>query len=150
MSTIEVVLLKDVEVLGKEGAVVPVKTGFARNYLLPRGWAVLARPEVVKAVEARKQHAQRKQERIHEQAEALKRSLESRSLTIKLALGEQDKAFGSITTHDIVQALAQEGFTVDKHAVHLEEPIKALGIYEVPVRLHAEVTATVKLWVVKA
>lgn len=146
----DVILLKDVDRLGKEGSVVRVKTGFARNYLVPHGMALPARSELVKAIEERKRRAQLKQERIRKQAESLKRKLESRSLTLKLTLGEADKAFGSITAHDVIEALGQEGIALDKHAVQLEEPIKGLGIYEVPVRVHAEVTATLKLWVVKA
>ena len=146
----DVLLLKDIEQLGKEGAVVHVKPGFARNYLLPRGLALPARPEHLRALEERKRQTQRKQERIHQQANHLKHKLENHSLTLKLTLGEKDTAFGSITTHDIHEALAQAGITVDKHSIHLEQPIKALGIYEVPVRLHPEVTATLKLWVVKA
>lgn len=146
----DVILLKDVDQVGKEGTVVHVKPGFARNYLLPHGLALPATPEHLKAVEERKRLAQRRQERIHAQAESLKHKLENLSLTLKLSLGEQDQPFGSITAHDIVQALAQEGLPVDKHTVQLEEPIKVLGIYPIPIRLHPEVTATLKLWVVKA
>jgi len=146
----DVLLLKDIEQLGKEGAVVRVKPGFARNYLLPRGLALPARPEHLRAMEERTRQAQRKQARIRKQADQLKQKLESRSLTLKLTLGERDTAFGSITTHDLQEALAQAGLSVDKHAIQLEQPIKALGIYEVPVRVHPEVTATLKLWVVKA
>jgi len=146
----DVILLKDLEQLGKEGTVVHVKPGFARNYLLPRGLALPATPDHVRAVEERKRQAQRRLARVHQQAQELQQKLESRSLTMKLNLGEREVAFGSITVHDIVQALVQEGITVEKHAIALEEPIKALGIYEIPVRLHPEVTATLKLWVVKA
>jgi large subunit ribosomal protein L9 len=146
----DVILLKDVERLGKEGSVVHVKPGFARNYLLPLGLALPVTPERVRAVEERTRQAERRRARILEQAQALKQRIESRSLTMKLNLGEHDVAFGSLTAHDIVQALADEGITVEKRALALEEPIKALGIYEIPVRTHPEVTATLKLWVVKA
>jgi large subunit ribosomal protein L9 len=146
----DVILLKDMERLGKEGTVVGVKPGFARNYLLPQGLALLASPNAMKAVEERTRQAQAKLARIRKQADQLKRKIEGRSLTLKLTLGEGDRPFGSITAHDIVQALAQEGLAVEKHAVGLEEPIKVLGIYEIPVRVHPEATATLKLWVVKA
>jgi len=146
----ELILTKDVERLGKEGTVVQVKEGFARNYLLPRGLAVPASPASLKALEDRQRQSQAKAQRLRKDVEQLRQKLESRSLTVKLTLGEHDQAFGSVTAHDIVQALAQEGLAVEKHAVHLEAPIKALGIYEIPVRLHPEVTATLKLWVVKA
>lgn len=146
----EIVLLKTVERLGTEGTVVRVKPGFARNYLIPRGLATAASPEALREVETRKRHAERKVARQREQVEQLKRKVESRSLTLKLQLGESDKAFGSVTAHEIAETLKQEGLPVEKHQIVLEEPIKALGIYEVPIKLSAEVTAALKLWVVKA
>ncbi len=146
----DVILLKDVERVGKEGAVVQVKPGFARNFLLPRGLALPASPEHLNMVQERKQRAAAKAQRLRQEADGLKHKLEGHSLTLKLTVGEGDKPFGSVTAHDVMQTLAQEGFQVDKHAIGLEEPIKALGIYEVPIRLHSEVTATLKLWVVKA
>lgn len=146
----DVILLKNVEKLGAEGSVVPVKPGFARNYLLPRGLALPADPVHLRVLEHRKRQAQLKQERVRKQAQQLKQKLESRSLTLKLTLGERDTAFGAITTQDIQEALVQAGIPVEKHGIQLEQPIKTLGIYEVPVRLHPEVTATLKLWVVKA
>jgi large subunit ribosomal protein L9 len=145
----DVVLLKEVERLGAEGVVVSVKAGFARNYLIPSGLAVPASPQHLRAIEELARQRAQKAQRIKEEAQALKRKLESRSLTLKLSLGVDDKPFGSVTTHDLVEALRQEGFELDKHAVRLEQPIKALGIFEVPVRLHPEVTATLKVWVVK-
>ena len=146
----DVVLLKDVEPLGAEGAVVHVKPGFARNYLLPRGLAVPATPQHLKAVEEITRQRAKKLERVKVEAEALKRKLESRSLTLKLTVGADDKPFGSVTTHDIVEALGRDGLSVEKHAVHLSEPIKTLGVFDVPIRLQPEVTATLKVWVVKA
>jgi large subunit ribosomal protein L9 len=146
----DVILLKDVEPLGKEGMVVHVKPGYARNYLLPQHLALPATSDNLKAVEDRKHRAQQKLLRLRKQAETLKQKLESRSLTLQLTLSERDTPFGSITTHDLVEALSQEGISIDKQTIGLEEPIKALGIYEIPIRLHPEVTATLKLWVVKA
>ncbi len=145
----DVVLLKDIEKLGTEGTVVHVKPGFARNYLLPNGLAAPATPQQLKALEALKQQRLRKIQRVKADAEALKRKLESHSLTLKLSLGLDDKPFGSITSHDLVDALARDGIEIDKHAIHLEQPIKGLGVYDIPVRLHSEVTATLKVWVVK-
>ena len=146
----DVILLKDVEKLGTEGTVAHVKPGFARNYLLPVGLAVLASAQHLKAAEAIKRQRQATAQRIQADADALKQRLEGRSLTLTLTLGEDEKPFGSITTHDVVEALARDGIAVDKHAVRLEEPIKALGVCEVPVRLHPNVTATLKLSVVNA
>jgi len=146
----DVILLKAVEPLGAEGAVVRVKPGFARNYLLPAGLAVEASPQQLAAVEAAKQRRLRQAERAQGDAEALKRQLEGRSLTLKLTLGDNEQPFGSITAHDVAEALAHEGLPVEKSAVRLEQPIKALGVFDVPIRLHPSVTATLKLWVVKA
>ena len=146
----DVILLKDVEKLGTEGSVVHVKPGFARNYLLPVGLAVPATAQQLKVAEATKRQRQAASQRIQADAEALKQKLEGYSLTLTLTVGEDEKPFGSITIHDVVEALAKKGVAVDKHAVRLEEPIKALGVYEVPVRLHPAVTATLKLQVVKA
>ena len=146
----DVILLKDVEKLGSEGTVVHVKPGFARNYLMPLGLALPATPRHLKAVEVAKQQRVKKTQRIQADAEAVKRQLESRSLTLKLTLGEDDKPFGSVTTHDIMEALAREGIQIEKRAIQLEQPMKSLGIYDIPVKLHPSVTATLKLWVVKA
>ncbi len=146
----DVILLRDVEKLGPEGAVIHVKPGFARNYLLPQGLAVAATPQQVKAVEDIMRRRLQQAQRIQADADALKRTIEGRSLSLTLNLGAEDKAFGSVTAHDIVEALKRDGIEVERHAVQLPEPIKTLGIYDVPVRLHPNVTATLKLWIVKA
>ena len=148
----DVVLLTDVETLGAAGAVIHVKPGFARNYLLPRGLAALATPQVLSGIAATQRRRDAKAQRAQAEAEALKRKIEGRPLTLKLSLGVDDKPFGAITTHDVLEALTKEhaGMTLEKHAVHLEQPIKTLGMFEIPVRLDAHVTATVKMWVVKA
>ena len=146
----DVVLLKDIEKLGAEGAVVHVKPGFARNYLLPRGLAAPATTQQLKVVEAAMRQRSRKAERIKAEAETLKQKLEGHSLTLKLSLGADEKPFGSITPHDIREALRTDGFEVEKHAIQLKQPIKGLGVFDIPVRLHADVMATLKLWVVNA
>ena len=146
----DVVLVKDVERLGAQGAVIHVKPGYARNYLLPMGLAVPATPQQLKALEAVTRQRLQKTQRVHAAAETFKRKLESRSLTLKLTLGADDKPFGSVTAHDLVEALAREGLEVEKHAIRLEEPIKTLGVYDIPVRVHPQVTATLKVWIVKA
>ena len=146
----DVVLLKDVERLGAEGAVVTVRDGYARNYLLPKGLAALATTAQLARVETAKQQRLQQAQRLSAQAAALKQKLEARSVTLKLNLGEDGKPFGSVTVHDVLEALRQDGIALEKHALHLAEPIKALGIYEIPVKLQPEMTATVKVWVVKA
>ena len=146
----DVVLLKDVEKLGTAGTVVQVKPGYARNYLVPSGLAAPATPQQLKALEATARQRDQQTQRLRGEAEALKRQLESRSLTMKLTLGEEDKPFGSVTAHDLAEALLREGIPVEKHAIHLEQPLKALGAYEVPVRILSDVTAILKVQVVKA
>ena len=146
----DVVLLKDIEKLGAQGTVLHVKPGYARNYLLPMGLAVPATPQQLKAVEAVTRQRQAKSQRLQADAEALKRTLEGRAVTLTLTVGADDKPFGSITARDVMDALAKDGVRVEKHAVHLEEPIKTLGTVEVPIRLHPNVTATLKLVVAKA
>ena len=146
----DVILLKDVAQLGTEGTVVHVKPGFARNYLMPCGLAVLASPQQLKALEATARQRQAQSRRIQADAETLKQKLEACSLTLTLTLGADHKPFGSITSRAVVEALAREGFAVEKHAVHLEEPIKALGVFDIPIRLHPNVTATLKLQIVNA
>jgi large subunit ribosomal protein L9 len=146
----DIVLLQDVEKLGAEGQVVKVKPGYARNYLLPRGLAVNATPAQVRAAEETKKQRQQKQQRATEDAEAVKRKIESQPLSFTLKIGAEDKAFGSVTAHEIVEALNKSGFGLDKHAVQLAQPIKTLGTFDVPVRVHPSLTATVKVVVAKA
>ena len=146
----DVVLLTAVDKLGTEGTVVQVRPGFARNYLIPMGLAALATPQQLKAMESLAQARAKKNQRAQAVAETLKRTLESRSVTLTLTLGEEDKPFGSITAHDLVEALQRQGIEVEKHAVQLEQPIKSLGAHEVSIRLHPQVTATLNVKVVKA
>lgn len=146
----DVVLLKPVEKLGTEGAVVSVRPGFGRNYLIPQGLAALATPQQLKALETIARERAKKSERVQAEAEVVKRNIEAHSLTLKLTLGEDDQAFGSVTSHDLVEALQQQGIVVEKSTVQLEQAIKALGAYEVPVRLHPQVTANLKITIVKA
>lgn len=145
----DVILLKDVESLGATGVIVQVTPGYARNYLLPLGLAAPATPERLKMIEETKRQRSKKTARMRQEAEAVKRALEGRAVTLTLSVGEEDKPFGSITGHDIMEALVQGGIALEKHAVQLKQPIKTLGVFEVPVRLHPDVTATVKVSVVK-
>jgi len=146
----DVVLLKDVDKLGTEGVVVHVKPGYARNYLMPRGLAAAATPQQLKALEGQQRQRAKQRERLKAEAEAVKQKLESRSVTLTLTLGDDGKPFGSITAHDVVEALARAGIVIEKHTLQLEQPMKSLGTFEIPVRIHSDVTAILKLSVVKA
>ncbi|TBR20318.1 50S ribosomal protein L9 [bacterium] len=145
----EVILKKDVPGIGKFGAVVKVKDGFARNYLLPNGLGVAATGDNLARLKVQQQSVSLKLKKDKEEAESLKSKLESLSLTIPVLTQEKDKLYGSITAVEICAALKEEGHVLDKDALLLEEPIKSLGIYEVPVKLHPEVISKIKVWIVK-
>jgi large subunit ribosomal protein L9 len=145
----EVILKQDVEKVGKLGEVVKVKDGFAHNFLIPKGLAVLLSASNLKQLEQQKQSKAFAQEKLKNEALRLKERLTGLSLTIAALVQEDEKLYGSIASHDIAQALKEEGLEIDKNIISLSEPIKALGIYEVEVNLHPEVPAKVKVWVVK-
>lgn len=146
----EVILSQDVQKLGSAGMIVKVKDGFARNFLIPNRLAVPVTPASLKKLEQEKQRKLSQAENLKKQAEELKNKLADVSLTIaSLTQGEEESLYGSITAQDIAAALKEEGFDIDKNLIDLAEPIKALGIYEVPIKLHPEVLAKAKVWVVK-
>jgi large subunit ribosomal protein L9 len=144
----EVILKEDIPNLGKMGEVVRVRDGYARNYLLPRSLVLIADKKNLKAFEHEKRVIAEQRERTLNQAQSLGEKLASVSLTIPVTAGEEGKLFGSVTNMDIERALREKGFDVDRRKIHLAEPIKTLGDFEVPVRLTADVTATVKLSVI--
>jgi large subunit ribosomal protein L9 len=145
----DVILRSDVENLGKTGEVVTVKNGYARNYLLPRGLAYEATEGNKKRLDAEKGHKAKKHQAEVGAAKDIAAKLEAVSLTFTMKAGEGDKLFGSVTASDVAERLKAEGFALDKKAVDLEEPLRALGVYKVPVRLHAEVKPEVRVWVVR-
>ncbi len=145
----KIILKEDVQNLGQPGEIVDVKDGYARNYLLPRNFALRATPQNMKVYEQEKKRIQVKSSKDQKEAEVLAAKLASVSLTATVTVGEEDKVFGSVTSHNIVELLNSQGFDIDRRKIMLEEPIKALGVYEVPIKLHTEVVAQVKVWVVK-
>jgi large subunit ribosomal protein L9 len=145
----EVILRQDVEKLGTRGQVVKVADGYARNYLLPKRLAVPATPANKKMVEQERQAHLRREAREKADAEELAKLLAGVVVTIARKAGEQDQLFGSVTPQDISDALAQQNFSIDRRKIHLEDPIKQLGEYQVPIRLHREVTVTIGVNVVR-
>lgn len=145
----KIILRQDYEKLGSAGDVVEVKAGFARNYLIPKKIAYPALPNYLKMMQEERRQKQQRQLKEKKVAEALAQKLAKVSLTISVSVGEEDRIFGSVTTQDIAEALKNQGFDIDRKKIMLEEPIKALGIYSVPLKLHSEVEAKVKVWVVK-
>ena len=145
----EVILREDVAKLGRRGDIVTVKDGYARNYLLPRKLALEATASNRKQIEEMKAAAVR--QRVVEKggAESLAAQLAALTLVIPAKAGESDQLFGSVTAMDIAAALEDKGFHIDKRKVELAEPLKTLGEYKVPLRLHADVTAGVEVHVVR-
>ncbi len=145
----QILLLKNVEKVGREGDIVTVSDGYARNYLIPRRIAIRATKGAMDIQKSlHKRRIARAQAELDECKELAER-IENLSCTISAKVGEEERLFGSVTTTDIAEALLKEGVNVDKKKILLEAPIKNLGIYSVKVRLHADVEATLKLWVVK-
>jgi large subunit ribosomal protein L9 len=145
----QVILRDDMENLGKSGEVVNVKPGYARNYLLPRGHAIKATESDVKRVEHEKRVIAARTAKLSKETQAEADKLSQVSVSIARAVGEEDKLYGSVTTRDIAEALAEKGVKVDSKKIHLDEPLKALGMTEVQVKLGRGVNATIKVWVVK-
>lgn len=145
----KVLLRMNVENVGQAGDVVDVKPGFARNYLVPQGKALVFNKSNQAVYENEKRQAAARLAREKGSAEAMAKKLEDTSVEIAMAVGEEDKLFGSVTSQDIAEYLLNQGIEIDKRRIHLEEPIKALGLYTVEIKLHPEVTGKVKVWVVK-
>jgi large subunit ribosomal protein L9 len=146
----EIILTENVEGLGTIGDQVKVKPGYGRNYLVPRGLAVVANTRNVKELEHQKRQMERKMQKVTQAAELQKKKVESVTCILALRAGEDGKLFGSVTTMEIGAKLADAGVEVDRKKIQLDEPIKALGNYEVPVKLDAGVVATIKVSVVAA
>jgi large subunit ribosomal protein L9 len=145
----QIVLKEDIDKLGHRGEVVKVADGYARNYLLPLGKALPATPGNLKVIEREKRRYLVRQTKEKAENETLSGRIQALSLTLVRKVGENDVLYGSVTSGDVAEALSKEGIVVDKRRIQLAEPIKSLGIYTIPIRLHPEVTAEVKVWVVK-
>jgi large subunit ribosomal protein L9 len=145
----KVLLREEYKGLGEAGEVVKVKDGFARNFLIPRGIAYIATEQNQKRYENDLKQQSWRTERDKHKAEELAKTLENVSCTISVQVGEEDKLFGSVTAQNIADNLAEQGYKIDRRKIQLDEPIKSLGIYSVAIKLHQDVDASVKVWVVK-
>lgn len=145
----EVILKKDVQKLGKAGCVVKVKEGFARNFLFPCGLAEEANSAGLKRLAQINELKARQAKKEKEEAQELARRIDSLSLTIPALTQDGEKLYGSIGPQEISAALKDEGVLIDKAVVELAEPLRSLGIYEIALKLHPEITAKLKLWIVK-
>ena len=145
----KVILRRDIPDLGKVGETIEVKSGYGRNFLIPRNLAIPATKGNLKAIgEVEKQNNIRLRKKMRE-AEKTKEKLEKLSLTSEVLVGEEDKIFGSVTSQNIVDLLGVEGVDIEKKNVLLEEPIKSLGVYTVPVKIEKDLIANIKLWVIR-
>ncbi len=145
----KVILRDDVEKLGTAGNIVNVADGYARNYLFPRNLAVPASKGNVRSIDEIKKQKQFRENKKKKEAQRQKDRLEKLSLTAEVQTGEEDKVFGSVTAANIATLLEKQGFDIDRRKIMLEEPLKALGVYTIEIKLATDVTASVKLWVVK-
>jgi large subunit ribosomal protein L9 len=145
----EVILRQAVENLGKPGDVVKVSNGFARNYLLPRSIAFEATAGNLRRIAQEKSRLEAAENERRGVAQELATKLEAVSLTFSARVGEEGKLFGSVTAADIVHQLETQGFHIEKRQIDLHEPLRTLGVFRVPVRLHADVKPEIRIWVIK-
>ena len=148
-TTLQVVLQSNVDKVGESGELVKVRPGFARNYLIPRGLAVPATTAAVNRITHEKAVAVAKADKTKKEAQAFAEKINALKLTLTRSVGEDDKLFGSVTSKEIENAAKAAGVTIDRKKMQLAEPLKALGSYEIPVRLMTDVTATLKVEIVK-
>ncbi|MFQ5962347.1 MAG: 50S ribosomal protein L9 [Candidatus Methylomirabilales bacterium] len=144
----KVILIQEVPHLGRPGDQVDVARGYARNFLIPRKLAVEASSSNLRALERIKTQARQREERLRQEAEAIAERIRGLTVTIARPAGEQDRLFGSVTSSDIADALGQQGIALDRKKIALEGPIKGLGTFAVPVRLHPDTVAEIQVHVV--
>ena len=146
----DVILLKDFEGLGSEGDIINVKPGFARNYLVPRGFALRASKRNMAVIEEKKHIREAQESRVEKANKIFAEKLTKTTLTIEVQVGEEERMFGSVTSQDIQGSLEDKGISIDRSAIMMEEPIKALGIFNIPVKITAGLEAELKVYVIKA
>lgn len=146
----DVILLQDVEGLGEAGDIVEVKPGYARNYLMPRGLALRASKRNLAVAEEKKNVTRARKERANKVNQELADSLAKVELTIEMQVGEEEKLFGSVTTQDIHKALLEKDLDIDRQMILLEEPIRALGVYDIKIKVSSDLQPGIKLYVIKA
>ena len=146
----DIILLQDVETLGTSGDIIKVKPGYARNFLFPRGLAVRSSKRNRALADEKKNSAKAKQLRETKVYEELVNKLKNTEVTIEVQVGGEDRLFGSVTSQDIHKALIEKGVEIDRHSIELEEPIKALGIYDVNVKVAKGLLQEIKVYVIQA
>ena len=145
----KVILIKDVPTLGAIGDEIQVKDGYARNFLLPKKIAIESNTGALRVIAQKKKQKEREEKKLKEECSVLAEKIKNISCTIGMEAGEEEKLFGSVTGEMIAEALKAEGLEIDKKKISLDEPIKALGVYNIEIKLHPEVKAQARIWVVK-
>lgn len=145
----KVILREDVPKIGQAGQEIEVKSGFGRNYLLPRNLAIPATKANLQAIDEVRKQKKLREKKQRREAEIIKDKIEKLSLSVEVLVGEEDKLYGSVTNADVAELLKKEGVIIDKRAIDLEVPIKVLGVYTIPIRIDQDVTAELRLWVIK-
>ncbi|UCG34982.1 MAG: 50S ribosomal protein L9 [Candidatus Omnitrophota bacterium] len=145
----KVILIKGVKKIGEEGKIIEVRDGYARNYLIPKGFALRANDDSLKKLEEIKRRRLKESEEQKQKLLEFKNKLEAVSVTITAEVKEAEEIFGSINEPQIIKALSEEGIELAKDKIVLEEPLKKLGVYNLKVKLHPEVEASLRVWVVK-
>ena len=145
----KVILTQDIPDLGSAGQTIEVKDGYGRNFLFPRNLAIPASKANVRAIDELHKQTELREKKLRREAEKVKEKIEKLSISVEVLVGEEDKLFGSVTNADVAELLAKEGIMIDKRAIDLETPIKVLGVYTVPIKIDKDVTASLKLWVIK-
>jgi large subunit ribosomal protein L9 len=145
----QIVLLEDIPALGKAGDTVKVSDGYGRNYLIPRKKAILATEKNIKILEHQKRQIRQQMGNMKKDAERVAEQIENLSCTFAKTVGESGKLFGSVTSMEIENYLKENGIDVDRKRILMEEPLKNLGMFTIPIKIHPEVTARLKVWVVQ-
>ncbi len=145
----KVILKENLENLGHIGDIVKVAPGYARNFLLPRGFAIEATVKNAKALDHAKRQMEYKKNKVLELAKGVAAKIEALTLTLVHQAGEEGKLFGAVTNMELAEKLKEQGIEIDRKKILLEEPIKSLGAFTVPIKLHPEITANLKVWVVQ-
>ena len=145
----DVILLQGIQTLGTAGDIVKVKPGYARNYLFPRGFALRSSKRNRAVAEEKKRNIEMSSKRLKQANKSLANKISKTELTFEMKVGDEEKMFGTVTTRDIQTALEEKGISIDRSALMLNESIKALGIYHIPVSLSGDLTAEIKIYVIK-
>ncbi|HOJ39085.1 MAG TPA: 50S ribosomal protein L9 [bacterium] len=146
----KVVFLQDIPGQAQQGEIKEVRPGYARNYLIPKGLAAEASQAVIQQLQRQKEQKRARARKLRQQAEEIRQKLERASITIRARAGQDDKLFGAVTSEDIAAAIKEQvGVEIDRHQIVLEQPLKKLDIYKVPVRVAEEVEAEIKVWLVR-